>query len=341
MGIIKYIKDKIETKMTDSRNKKLVAKFKAMTDDELLDFIAKKERAVVKGDTEVKATVAKAIAQVEESEKQLEILTETDIGSKLTGPQKTAIAKTIDSETLLKQAGKDFIDELPKEDSYDIVRRVITNQEVRLNNMNFQELEKSVNGIYRMVNYANDWKTLRYIDVAKSRIQELLDMPVTKENKDSEEDLSSEEQRAIIEKRRQQAQAINRKLVAIAAKKVIANYRQSGINMRITKFIATSPLGELDELTDFVTKNKKDSEITIEQAKEKFFLRYVEKESSEEVKQEIERELREEKDRIQREKLAKVQRDAGKQAVQQIADIVQNTDLLNNPNPQEADGRED
>ena len=59
--------------------------------------------------------------------------------------------------------------------------------------------------------------------------------------------------------------------------------------MRITKFIDASPLGELDELTDFVTKNKKDSEITIEQAQEKFFLRYVEKESSEEVKQEIAR----------------------------------------------------
>ena len=336
MGIIKYIQDKIESKMTDSRNKKLIAKFKAMTDDELLDFIAKKERAVVvKGDTEEKATVAKALEQIEESEKQLEILTETDIGSKLTGPQKTAIAKTIDSETLLKQAGKDFIDELPKEDSYDIVRRVITNQEVRLNNMNFQELEKSVNGIYRMVNYANDWKTLRYIVVAKSRIQELLDMPVTTGNKDLEEDLSLEEQR------RQQAQAINRKLLAIAAKKVIANYRQSGINMRITEFINVSiPLDELNDLAGIDTSDPAIAE-KLKQYQKNYFLEQVEKESSEEVRQEIERELRDEEERIQRGKLAKLKRDAGEQTVQQIADIAQNTELLNNPNPPEGDGRED
>ena len=331
MGIIKYIQDKIESKMADSRNKKLVAKFKAMTDDELLDFIAKKEKAVVKGDTEVKATVAKALAQVEESEKQLEILTETDIGSKLTGPQKTAIAKTIDSETLLKQAGKDFIDELPKEASYDIVRRVITNQEVKLNSMNFQELEKSVNGIYRIVNYANDWKTLRYIDVAKSRIQELLGISI-KGGSSLEEDLSLEEQR------KQQAQSINRKLLAIAAKKVIANYTQIGVNMRITQFIDVAiPLEEVTDLAGIDTSDPTVAE-KLKQYQKKYFLDQVEKESSKEVRQEIEKELRDEEERIQRGKLAKLKRDAGEQTVKQIADIAQNTDLLN---PQEGDGRED
>ena len=332
MGIIKYIQDKIESKMTDSRNKKLIAKFKAMTDDELLDFIAKKERAVVvKGDTEEKATVAKALEQIEESEKQLEILTETDIGSKLTDPQKTAIAKTIDSETLLKQAGKDFIDELPKEASYDIVRRVITNQEVKLNSMNFQELEKSVNGIYRIVNYANDWKTLRYIDVAKSRIQELLGISI-KGGSSLEEDLSLEEQR------KQQAQSINRKLLAIAAKKVIANYTQIGVNMRITQFIDVAiPLEEVTDLAGIDTSDPTVAE-KLKQYQKKYFLDQVEKESSKEVRQEIEKELRDEEERIQRGKLAKLKRDAGEQTVKQIADIAQNTDLLN---PQEGDGRED
>lgn len=331
MGIIKYIKDKIELKITDSRNKKLIAKFKAMTDDELLDFIAKKEKAVVKGDSEVKATVAKAIAQVEKSEKQLEILTETDIGSKLTDPQKTEIAKTIDSETLLKQEGKDFIDELPKEASYDIVRRVITNQEVKLNGMNFQELEKSVNGIYRIVNYANDWKTLRYIDMAKSRVQELLGISI-KGGSSLEEDLSLEEQR------KQQAQSINRKLLAIAVKKVIANYTQIGVNMRITQFIDVAiPLKEVRDLAGIDTSDPTVAE-KLKQYQKNYFLEQVEKESSKEVRQEIERELRDEEERIQRGKLAKLKRDAGEQTVKQIADIAQNTDLLN---PQEGDGRED
>lgn len=339
MGIIKYLKDKIESKRTEARNKKLIDKFKSMTDDELLDFIAKKEEDVVKGDSEVKATVAKAIAQVEESEKQLEILTETDIGSELTKTQKTAIAKTIDSETLLKKAGKDFIAELPKEASYDIVRRIFTNQEIKINNMNLQEIEKSLNGVYRLVNYANDWKTLSYIDTAKSRIQELIDMPISKENTDSEEDLSLQEQKDIIKKRRKQAKPINRKLVAMAAKKVIANYTQIGVNMRITKFINVSiPLEELADLSGINTKDSKIIE-RLKQAQKRYFLRQVEKESSKEVREEIEKELKEEEERIKRGKLAKLKRDAGEQTVQQIADIAQNTDLLNNP--QEGDGRED
>ena len=65
----------------------------------------------------------------------------------------------------------------------------------------------------------------------------------------------------------------------------------------------------------------------------------VEQESSEEMKSIIEKLLEEEKQRVQRGKLAKLKRDAGEQTVQQIADIAQNTDLLEGK--QDDGGRED
>ena len=108
--------------------------------------------------------------------------------------------------------------------------------------------------------------------------------------------------------------------------------------MRITQFIDVAiPLKEVRDLAGIDTSDPTVAE-KLKQYQKNYFLEQVEKESSKEVRQEIERELRDEEERIQRGKLAKLKRDAGEQTVKQIADIAQNTDLLN---PQEGDGRED
>ena len=148
MKLIKSIQDKIEEK-----KKKLVKRFENMPDDELMDFVSE----------ETKETVTEAIKQIGESEEQVKLLTETPIGDELTGVQKTEIAKTISPEVLLDKHGRDLIADLPKSARFEIVRRVITSQEVKIGEMTLGEIDRSVKGIYRIVNYANDWKTIRYI----------------------------------------------------------------------------------------------------------------------------------------------------------------------------------
>lgn len=335
MGILKNIQDKVEAKRKEIKNKKLIAKLKAMTDDELLDFIDDKKEAVVEGDSEVKATVAKAIAQVEESEKQIQILTETEIKDELTGSQKTAIMQTIDSEVLLKdQKAKDLIADLPKNARYDIVQKLVTNQEVKASDMSLQEIERSVNGVYRIINYTNDWNAINYIYVTKMRIKELLDMP----QKDTG---VTEGKTKEINKRKKQVKPINRKLVAMAAKKVVSNYKELGNTMRIMEFMNVAlPLNDLGEDIDVDVENSgMEIEEMLKLAQKEYFLKQVEKESSEEMKSIIEKLLEEEEQRVQRGKLAKLKRDAGEQTVQQIADIAQNTDLLEGK--QDDGGRED
>lgn len=335
MGILKNIQDKVEAKRKEIKNKKLIAKLKAMTDDELLDFIDDKKEAVVEGDSEVKATVAKAIAQVEESEKQIQILTETEIKDELTGSQKTAIMQTIDSDVLLKdQKAKDLIADLPKNARYDIVQKLVTNQEVKASDMSLQEIERSVNGVYRIINYTNDWNAINYIYVIKMRIKELLDMP----QKDTG---VTEGKTKEINKRKKQVKPINRKLVAMAAKKVVSNYKELGNTMRIMEFMNVAlPLNDLGEDIDVDVENSgMEIEEMLKLAQKEYFLKQVEKESSEEMKSIIEKLLEEEEQRVQRGKLAKLKRDAGEQTVQQIADIAQNTDLLEGK--QDDGGRED
>ena len=335
MGILKNIQDKVEAKRKEIKNKKLIAKLKAMTDDELLDFIDDKKEAVVEGDSEVKATVAKAIAHVEESEKQIQILTETDIKDELTGSQKTAIMQTIDSEVLLKdQKAKDLISDLPKNARYDIVQKLVTNQEVKASDMSLQEIERSVNAVYRIINYTNDWNAINYIYVTKLRIKELLAMSP----KDTE---ITEEEATEINKRKKQARPINRKLVAMAAKKVVSNYKELGNTMRIMEFMNVAlPLNDLGEDIDVDVENSGvEIEEMLKRAQKEYFLKQVEKESSEEMKSIIEKLLEEEEQRAQRGKLAKLKRDAGEQTVQQIADIAQNTDLLEGK--KDDGGRED
>ncbi len=335
MGILKNIQDKVEAKRKEIKNKKLIAKLKAMTDDELLDFIDDKKEAVVEGDSEVKATVAKAIAHVEESEKQIQILTETDIKDELTGSQKTAIMQTIDSEVLLKdQKAKDLISDLPKNARYDIVQKLVTNQEVKASDMSLQEIERSVNAVYRIINYTNDWNAINYIYVTKLRIKELLAMSP----KDTE---ITEEEATEINKRKKQARPINRKLVAMAAKKVVSNYKELGNTMRIMEFMNVAlPLNDLGEDIDVDVENSGvEIEEMLKRAQKEYFLKQVEKESSEEMKSIIEKLLEEEEQRAQRGKLAKLKRDAGDQTVQQIADIAQNTDLLEGK--KDDGGRED
>lgn len=335
MGILKNIQDKVEAKRKEIKNKKLIAKLKAMTDDELLDFIDDKKEAVVEGDSEVKATVAKAIAHVEESEKQIQILTETDIKDELTGSQKTAIMQTIDSEVLLKdQKAKDLISDLPKNARYDIVQKLVTNQEIKASDMSLQEIERSVNAVYRIINYTNDWNAINYIYVTKLRIKELLAMSP----KDTE---ITEEEATEINKRKKQARPINRKLVAMAAKKVVSNYKELGNTMRIMEFMNVAlPLNDLGEDIDVDVENSGvEIEEMLKRAQKEYFLKQVEKESSEEMKSIIEKLLEEEEQRAQRGKLAKLKRDAGDQTVQQIADIAQNTDLLEGK--KDDGGRED
>lgn len=333
MKLIKGIQDKIKEKKAETRKKKLVKQFENMPDDELMDFVAEREDDVIDGDSETKETVTEAIKQIGESEEQVKLLTETPIGDELTGVQKTEIAKTISPDVLLDKPGRDLIADLPKSARFEIVRRVITNQEVKIGEMTIGEIDRSVKGIYRIVNYANDWKTIRYITSTKARLQELIDEP-RKANETTGKEVAEE-----IERRKKQARPINRKLVAIAARKVVANYEQIGYSMRIMEFMnASLPLDELTDNID-VQRPKEVIEARLKRAQKEYFLEQVEEESSEEMKDIIADLLSKEEEREQRGKLAKIKRDAGEHAVQQIANIAQNTDLLNEE--QEGEGRED
>ena len=333
MKLIKGIQDKIKEKKAETRKKKLVKQFENMPDDELMDFVSEREDDVIDGDSETKETVTEAIKQIGESEEQVKLLTETPIGDELTGVQKTEIAKTISPEVLLDKHGRDLIADLPKSARFEIVRRVITSQEVKIGEMTLGEIDRSVKGIYRIVNYANDWKTIRYITSTKARLQELIDEP-RKANETTGKEVAEE-----IERRKKQARPINRKLVAIAARKVVANYEQIGYSMRIMEFMnASLPLDELTDNID-VQRPKEVIEARLKRAQKEYFLEQVEEESSEEMKDIIADLLSKEEEREQRGKLAKIKRDAGEHAVQQIANIAQNTDLLNEE--QEGEGRED
>ena len=333
MKLIKGIQDKIKEKKAETRKKKLVKQFENMPDDELMDFVSEREDDVIDGDSETKETVTEAIKQIGESEEQVKLLTETPIGDELTGVQKTEIAKTISPEVLLDTHGRDLIADLPKSARFEIVRRVITNQEVKIGEMTIGEIDRSVKGIYRIVNYANDWKTIRYITSTKTRLKELIDEP-RKANETTGKEVAEE-----IERRKKQARPINRKLVAIAARKVVANYEQIGYSMRIMEFMnASLPLDEVTENID-VQRPKEVIEARLKRAQKDYFLEQVEEESSEEMKDIIADLLSKEEEREQRGKLAKIKRDAGEHAVQQIANIAQNTDLLNEE--QEGEGRED
>ena len=333
MKLIKGIQDKIKEKKAETRKKKLVKQFENMPDDELMDFVAEREDDVIEGDSETKETVTEAIKQIGESEEQVKLLTETPIGDELTGVQKTEIAKTISPEVLLDKPGRDLIADLPKSARFEIVRRVITSQEVKIGEMTLGEIDRSVKGIYRIVNYANDWKTIRYITSTKTRLKELIDEP-RKANETTGKEVAEE-----IERRKKQARPINRKLVAVAARKVVANYEQIGYSMRIMEFMnASLPLDELTDNID-VQRPKEVIEARLKRAQKDYFLEQVEEESSEEMKDIIADLLSKEEEREKRGKLAKIKRDAGEHAVQQIADIAQNTDLLKEE--QDGEGRED
>ena len=333
MKLIKSIQDKIKEKKAETRKKKLVKRFENMPDDELMDFVSEREDDVIDGDSETKETVTEAIKQIGESEEQVKLLTETPIGDELTGVQKTEIAKTISPEVLLDKHGRDLIADLPKSARFEIVRRVITSQEVKIGEMTLGEIDRSVKGIYRIVNYANDWKTIRYITSTKTRLKELIDEP-RKANETTGKEVAEE-----IERRKKQARPINRKLVAIAARKVVANYEQIGYSMRIMEFMnASLPLDELTDNID-VQRPKEVIEARLKRAQKEYFLEQVEEESSEEMKDIIADLLSKEEEREKRGKLAKIKRDAGEHAVQQIADIAQNTDLLKEE--QDGEGRED
>lgn len=331
--LIKGIQNKIKEKKAETRKKKLVKRFENMPDDELMDFVSEREDDVIDGDSETKETVTEAIKQIGESEEQVKLLTETPIGDELTGVQKTEIAKTISPEVLLDKPGRDLIADLPKSARFEIVRRVITSQEVKIGEMTLEEIDRSVKGIYRIVNYANDWKTIRYITSTKTRLKKLIDEP-RKANETTGKEVAEE-----IERRKKQARPINRKLVAIAARKVVANYEQIGYSMRIMEFMnASLPLDELTDNID-VQRPKEVIEARLKRAQKEYFLEQVEEESSEEMKDIIADLLSKEEEREKRGKLAKIKRDAGEHAVQQIADIAQNTDLLKEE--QDGKGRED
>lgn len=109
--------------------------------------------------------------------------------------------------------------------------------------------------------------------------------------------------------------------------------------MRIMEFMnASLPLDELTDNID-VQRPKEVIEARLKRAQKDYFLEQVEEESSEEMKDIIADLLSKEEEREKRGKLAKIKRDAGEHAVQQIADIAQNTDLLKEE--QDGKGRED
>ena len=221
---------KIKERKEQVTKKRLSAKLKYMNDDELEDYIMlqikKLQKTSKENKKEVKTAVVTAIQSMEEPEKQLEVTAQ--ISDELTKRDKGQIIESIDSTAaLLDENGIDIIKGLDKKQKIDIVERIISNQKVKTDKVSISDISDAVDKIHCLVNDANDFTLLKYIGTVQDRISSL---------KRSED---------IPESTKKQIRQTQLKLIKLAAKKVVCNYKNIGYSMRIREFIkASTPKGK-------------------------------------------------------------------------------------------------
>ena len=262
-----------------------------MNDDELEEYIVLQIKKLQKGNKDIKkeakTAVVTAIQSMDEPEKQLEVTAQ--ISDELTKSDKGQIIKAIDpTAALLDDNGIDIIKGLDKRQKIAIVERIISNQKVKADKSSISDLSDAIDKIYCLVNEANDFTLLKYIGTVQDKITTM------KKSADIPETVKT------------QIRQTQLKLIKLAAKKVVCNYKNIGYSMRIREFIKAS------------TPKGKDS-----QEMKDMFLEAVEVEGDKiglkGAKNIIGDLLAKEEERYRRGEIKKIQRDAGAGVVEKIA----------------------
>lgn len=214
--------NKLKEKREQAAKKRLVARLKYMNDDELEEYIMLQINKLQKGNKDTKkeaqTAVVTAIQSMDEPEKQLELTAQ--ISNELTERDKGQIIESIDSTAaLLDDNGIDIIKELDKRQKLEIVERIIANQKIKASKASIDEIAGAVDKIYCLTNEANDFTLLKYISTVNDRIATLK----------MREDLPTSE--------KEQIKQTQLKLIRLAAKKVVCNYKNIGYSMRIREFM--------------------------------------------------------------------------------------------------------
>lgn len=236
--------NKLKEKREKAAKKRLAARLKYMNDDELEDYIMLQIQKLQKGSKEtkreVKNAVVAAIQSMDEPEKQLELTAQ--ISDELTKRDKSQIIESIDSTAaLLDDNGIDIIKEIDKSQKLEIVERIIANQKIKAGKGSIGEIAGAVDKIYCLTNEANDFTLLKYIETVQARINKL------------------KEQKDITKSEKKQINQTQLKLIKLAAKKVVCNYKYIGYSMRIREFMnAALSDRTLEEIYSAVIETKKD-----------------------------------------------------------------------------------
>ena len=201
--------NELKEKREQAAKKRLAARLKYMNDDELEEYIMLQIKKLQKGNKntkkEAKNAVVTAIQSMDEPEKQLEVTAQ--ISDELTESDKGEIIESIE------------IKGLDQTQKLEIVERIITNQKIKAEKVSITEITDAVDKIYSLTNEANDFTLLKYIGTVNSRMDTL--------KKSDDIPASTKEQ-------------INKtqlKLIKLAAKKVVCNYKNIGYSMRIREFM--------------------------------------------------------------------------------------------------------
>lgn len=212
MKKIDELKDKIERFLDNRERKALIAKLKRMSDDELEQYVMKQ---IKKDSKDAKKTVVTAIQTMDEPEKQLELTVQ--ISDELTKTERSKIIESIDESAILfDDNGIDIIKGLDKGQKVDIVERIISNQELKVRTMPLEEIPEVIDQMHYLINEAKDSSVLNYIYTVRRRLE-------------SEKDNSSE--------RKNVESQIKLKLIRLAAKKILCNYKNIGYSMQIREFM--------------------------------------------------------------------------------------------------------
>lgn len=293
--------NKLKAKREQAAKKRLVARLKYMNDDELEEYIMLQINKLQKGNKatkkEAQTAVVTAIQSMDEPEKQLELTAQ--IGNELTERDKGQIIESIDSTAaLLDDNGIDIIKELDKRQKLEIVERIIANQKIKASKASIDEIAGAVDKIYCLTNEANDFTLLKYISTVNDRIATLK----------MREDLPTSE--------KEQIKQTQLKLIRLAAKKVVCNYKNIGYSMRIREFMKAAIPNQ--------TFNKS------MQATRDIFLEAIQCEGDKigikNVKGIIGDLLSKEEERYKAGEIKKIKRDAGKDAVDKIVEFNAGTD---------------
>lgn len=283
--------NKLKEKREQAAKKRLAARLKNMNDDELEDYIMLQIQKLQKGSKEtkreVKNAVVTAIQSMDEPEKQLEVTAQ--ISDELTKTDKGQIIKSIDSPAaLLDDNGIDIIKGLDKKQKIDIVERIISNQKVKTDKASIGDISDAVDKIHCLVNDANDFTLLKYIGAVQDRIASL--------NRSGD----------IPDSTKKQIRQTQLKLIKLAAKKVVCNYKNVGFSMRIREFIkAATPTGRTpQEMKDMFLD-------AVEVEGDKIGLK-----GANDIIGDL---LEKEEESYRAGEIKKIQRDSGKDAAQKIA----------------------